>query len=122
MTSLNRQQRAPVRDLLRQKDHQYAPMITTVQDLQALKQEYSGLNNVDIGRDGRLDTDYPTTPQAQQECVRQLFLAITDFSDVIESANHLQLPRVKDMSNFEVHVIAWNILVSSRTPVVACDC
>jgi len=97
-------------------------MITTVQDLQALKQEYSGLNNVDIGRDGRLDTDYPTTPQAQQECVRQLFLAITDFSDVIESANHLQLPRVKDMSNFEVHVIAWNILVSSRTPVVACDC
>jgi hypothetical protein len=104
-------QRASVRELLRQKNHQYAPLATSYEDMRAMRREHEAMNNVAANGKGKLDKDYPTTPEMEQECVRRLFLAIVDFSDIIEKDDHYQKGRVQDLSNFEIHCIAWDILV-----------
>ncbi|KAK0641963.1 hypothetical protein B0T16DRAFT_461986 [Cercophora newfieldiana] len=97
------------------KDHIYQPMIMNADDLDAVKREHESLNNREVGLNAETNEGYPNTPHEQQQLVQKLFNAIVDFSDYREKDSDYQLSRVKDLSNIEVHIIAWDILLATQS-------
>ncbi|KAK4445976.1 hypothetical protein QBC34DRAFT_383648 [Podospora aff. communis PSN243] len=107
--------RKPTRDLVKERTRIYTGLIPNRQELEKRRSELQALNNVDIQRDGSLDADYPKEGSAQErKCHEDLFKAITDFSNIVEEEKHFQMKRVRMLSDMEVEIIAWDLLIAVR--------
>lgn len=60
--------------------------------------------------------DFPYTPEEKQGYAHQLWQAMTDYSDYHEARDeksHFQVDRLKALSEVEMEVLAWEMLVGA---------
>lgn len=103
-------------DLLQQTTRQWHCYIANKDDAITIGQNIilSGHIGPDQGEDE--EYDYPMTPDDESELVRILYEAMCDFSDPFEERNgktSFQVERLKMVSDLQMEVIAWDVLVSA---------
>ena len=80
-----------------------------------MRKRLSSNRIVDVDQEEDLLDDFPYSPEAKRIRAHQLWEAMVDFSDFIElkdQKNHFQVDRLKAMSEVEMEVLAWELLVN----------
>jgi len=127
-------QESSIVELLKQKDHNWSGIVRDFNHYQELAREYKSMND----RRGKTCVpeckDFPEDEQTQRELVRELFESILDFSGAIDCIRNgggkainrdveecmglqagetVHAKRVKALSNLEVELLAWDLLVGA---------
>lgn len=58
--------------------------------------------------------DFPTSPEEIKKLVSQVFSAMTNYDTIVEKVDGDRVKRVKEMSNLELEVLSWKVLVSGN--------
>lgn len=106
----------PVEDLLQEAQGNWTGYITSHEECVEMRAKLSSARIVDIDGGENIVDDFPHSPEAKMVHAYQLWEAMVDYSDYIEAKdnkNHFQVDRLKAMSEVEMEVLAWELLVSS---------
>ncbi|KAK1827144.1 hypothetical protein QBC39DRAFT_386079 [Podospora conica] len=107
------QPQASVKDLLKGPQGVWRGLISSHQHCDFMVRQLEASSTAEPDQDEDEADDFPHTPEAKQECARQLFMAMTDFSDYTEAKdgkNHHQVNRLKLLSGFEMELLSWKML------------
>lgn len=106
----------PVEDLLREAQGNWIGYITSHEACVDMRAKLSSARIVDIDEGDNIVDDFPHSPEAKMVHAYQLWEAMVDYSDYIEARdnkNHFQVDRLKALSEVEMEVLAWELLVRS---------
>ncbi|KAK4032512.1 hypothetical protein C8A01DRAFT_41033, partial [Parachaetomium inaequale] len=103
--------RPNVIQLLDNKDHKWSGIVRDYEDCRELTRQYMLLNDKTGKADVPESNDFPEDKQAQKELARQLFEAILDVDPA--TADHMHSKRIRTLSNFEVELLAWELLFAT---------
>lgn len=124
-------------DMLKIRSHTFKGLVRDLGHFSALKTEYERLNNKKDNTDVPDCDDFPQDLDDQRSLVRELFEAMVDFSEIVEEPrlvrknkkrqhselenedsslaeyrDNTHVKRVKESSDVEIELLAWNLLVS----------
>jgi len=103
----------PVEKLLQEPQGKWSGYITNHDDCIKMRNQLNSARLVDINQ---IIDNFPHTATAKTVHAHQLWEAMIDYSDYIEAKdnkNHFQVDRLKAMSEIEMEVLAWELLVST---------
>ena len=111
-------ERPSLSQLLKDKSHQWRGIIKDDNEFKSLKDEFRRCNDNTGRTKVEMSKDIPQTLKQKHQLVRQLFEAIVDFSTVKESESRKrhQVDRIRALSNVEVEMISWDLLVRQTSP------
>ncbi len=98
--------------LLSNKDHTWSGIVRDFEHCQELTRQYVSISDKSGKADVSKSDDFPEDKMAQKELARQLFEAILDVDPT--AAGHMHTKRIQNLSNFEVELLAWELLVRGR--------
>ena len=106
-----------IKELLEQTTHQWHGYMANKIDHGTTKLAIILSGQIERDQSEGEDVDYPMTPEEESQLVRILYEAMCDFSDPFEERNgkkSFQVERLKTVSDIEMEVVAWDVLVSSE--------
>ena len=98
--------------LLSNKDHRWSGIVRDFEHCQELTRQYVSISDKTGRANVPISNDFPEDKTAQKELVRQLFEAILEVDPTV--AGHMHTKRIQNLSNFEVELLAWELLVRGR--------
>ncbi len=98
--------------LLCNKDHRWSGVVRDFEHCKELTRQYVSLSDKTGKADVPKSNDFPEDKTAQKELARQLFEAILEVDP--STAGHMHTKRIQNLSNFEVELLAWELLVRGR--------
>ena len=101
-----------IAQLLSNKDHKWSGIVRDFEHCQELTRQYVSISDKTGRADVPISNDFPEDKTAQKELVRQLFEAILEVDPT--AAGHMHTKRIQNLSNFEVELLAWELLVRGR--------
>lgn len=113
------QPRPTLEDLLQQTTRQWHGYIANKDDAITVGQNIILSGHIGPDQGEGEEYDYPMTPEDESELVRILYEAMCDFSDPFEERNgktSFQVERLKMVSDLQMEVVAWDVLVSADQP------
>jgi hypothetical protein len=132
-------QESNIIELLKQKDHVWSGIVRDFNHYQELARKYKSMNDKRGKTCVPVCKDFPEDKQTQRELVRELFESILDFSDAIDcirdgsgktingdaeectglqAGETVHAKRVKALSNLEVELLAWDLLVGASMTLI----
>lgn len=105
-----------VEDLLQEAQGKWTGYITSHEECIDMRTKLNSARLVSIDEGENIVDDFPHSPEAKMVHTYQLWEAMVDYSDYIEAKdnkNHFQVGRLKAMSEVEMEVLAWELLVST---------
>jgi hypothetical protein len=106
----------PVEELLQEPQGNWSGYITSFEQCTQMRQKLNSAHIVSIDQGENTVDDFPYSSKAKMVCAFQLWEAMVDYTDYIEAKDdkrHFQVDRLKAMSEIEMEVLAWELLVSS---------
>lgn len=107
--------RPPVAELLEEPQGTWRGLITSHEECIATRRQLSAAPIAELDHEAGQVDEFSYTSEAKQSYAYQLWQAMTDYSDYYEAKDdksHFQVDRLKALSEIEMEVLAWEVLVS----------
>lgn len=107
--------RPPVAELLEEPQGTWRGLITSHEKCIATRRQLSAAPIAELDHEAGQVDEFSYTSEAKQSYAYQLWQAMTDYSDYYEAKDdksHFQVDRLKALSEIEMEVLAWEVLVS----------
>lgn len=97
-------------------DHQHTyNLVDNLEHAKALEAELWAQNNKKGTAKGSDAHNFPEDKASQQRLKNELFFAIINCNTIIEKPGNPQVKKIQGLTNLELEIMAWKVLVSSVT-------